>query len=137
MENALRTAIRNALRDGLAMIQAINGGWNPLALEVGQTSQTQIHTTRPDSRSRLQYKGLWIMVVNLPEMIKDAISALEVKLFDADDCVGLNNCVVWDYKKCKKMLQVVECFLVISRKIQWNFRKCKKKLEFFVAPVLD
>ncbi|GLT94044.1 hypothetical protein SLE2022_118070 [Rubroshorea leprosula] len=46
MENALRTAIRNVLRDGLAMIQAINDGWNSPALEVGQTSQTQIHTTQ-------------------------------------------------------------------------------------------
>ncbi|GKV53581.1 hypothetical protein SLEP1_g60100 [Rubroshorea leprosula] len=46
MENALRTAIRNALRDGFFMIQAINDGWNSPALEVCQTFQTQIHTTQ-------------------------------------------------------------------------------------------
>ncbi|GKV01911.1 hypothetical protein SLEP1_g14423 [Rubroshorea leprosula] len=46
MENALRTAIRNALREGFFMIQAINDGWNSPAPEVGQTSQTQIHTTQ-------------------------------------------------------------------------------------------
>ncbi|GLU03735.1 hypothetical protein SLE2022_209190 [Rubroshorea leprosula] len=61
---------------------------------------------------------------------------LEAK-FDANGCVGLINHVVWDYKKHKKMLQVVECNLIISRKIQWNFKKCEKKLEFFVALVLE
>ncbi|GLU07013.1 hypothetical protein SLE2022_239930 [Rubroshorea leprosula] len=35
-----------------------------------------------------------ILLVNLVEMIEDGISALEAKLFDADGCVGLINCVV-------------------------------------------
>ncbi|GKV09727.1 hypothetical protein SLEP1_g21183 [Rubroshorea leprosula] len=47
---------------------------------------------------------LWILVVNLVEMIEDGISALEAKLFDVDGCVRLINYVVWDYKKHKKML---------------------------------
>lgn len=52
MENALRTGIKNALRDGFAMIQAINDGWNQLALEVSQASQTQVHTTQAHSHGQ-------------------------------------------------------------------------------------